>query len=59
MDNNIEALICRIKENQQKIRFMEWIDDEKSKTLIEQLKKKTDNLKKMLRILQKHGDQDE
>ena len=55
-----EALICRIKENIQKIRFMEWIADEKSRVLINELKKKTANLKKMLDILlKKHGDQGE
>jgi len=58
MDNK-EALMIRIKENQQKIRFAEWINDEKSKKLITELKKKTDNLKKMLKILKRHGGQDE
>lgn len=39
---------------------MEWIADEKSRVLINELKKKTANLKKMLDILlKKHGDQGE
>ena len=51
--------MCRIKENIQKIRFMELINDKNSEIIINQLKKKNAKLKEMLKILKKHRNQDE